>query len=429
MKKGKLKKQVQKKTEISEELVKRAQEELAKEKIPKVLIHGVAPFIKNSKGVICNYLGEKFLNLGIPTVLAAYSGVEPGGFFRFGNLTVLPVEKNENDPYGLFSTIQHFIKFRLDVIVTFTPFWKITELAQFPTIVVASIDALDYPQQYIEELKRFKYIVAPTMFAEKELKKYGIESVYIPLGVNTKSFMEYPKIENRKLFNIGENDFCIGIVASNKSKEPKKGWDSSFEAISIFFKEHPEVREKTKILIHSQRKNKEGLDLEELAKQFGIDDRIIWQDQHLILLGLPEGTLARLYSTIDVLLNLSRYEDTNLAVLEAAACGTPSIVTDFGVMKERVNFGKCGYLVPVKSYIPNEIGARVAIPDVEEAAKVLWRAYSETKEREHLGKKAKEFVQNYSWEIITVQKWLPYLKKIGEEIIKESVPVESTDKA
>ena len=418
MMKEKSKKQRQK-SKISKELIEKIEQELARGDIPKVLILGTAPFIKSSEGVISNYLGDKLLSYGVPTILVARYGIDTGGFFKFGNLTVLPIEKEE-DPEGITSTMIYYLRFGLDVIISLIPFWKNGELFNFPTIVVANIEGEEYPTEYLENLKKFKYIVAPSMFAEKELRKYGIDSTYIPYGVDTKSFIKYSKIESKKLFNIGENEFCIGIVGSNKSKEPKKGWDSSFETIKLFFEEHPEVREKTRILIHTRRKDKDGLDLEELARQFGINDRIIWQDQFLITIGLPTGTLARMYSAMDVLLNLSRYETSNLAVLEASSCGVPSIVTNFGIMKERVNFGKIGYLVPVKELVPNENGIKVAVPNVEEASKILWEAYTNSREREKLGEKARSFVQNYSWDIIVGQKWIPYLQKVYREERKKT---------
>jgi glycosyltransferase involved in cell wall biosynthesis len=44
--------------------------------------------------------------------------------------------------------------------------------------------------------------------------------------------------------------------------------------------------------------------------------------------------MAKIYSAMDVLLNPAMGEGFGITVLEAQACGTPAIVTDFSAMTE-----------------------------------------------------------------------------------------------
>jgi glycosyltransferase involved in cell wall biosynthesis len=296
------------------------------------------------------------------------------------------------------------------------------------TWVLARLDSTQYPQEAIDALKKYKVVIAPTKFAEKELNKYGIKNEYIPIGVNPKIFQPSPKIESRKYFMVPKDNFCIGIVGDNKDKEPSNGFDSMFEAIQIFFKMCPEAQEKTTILIHSNRKDKDGIDLEKLTKGFGIDKNCIYQDSHLMLLGVPEGAMSRMYSSMDVLLHLSRRSGSGMTILEGGACGVPAIVTNFAVQKERVNDGKCGWLIPVVHLVPNEDGTQSAIPDVEKAALALVEAYKDKSKRESFGKKAKEYSLKYSWEVILEQKWLPFLIKKSEEILGNEETIEEVKK-
>jgi glycosyltransferase involved in cell wall biosynthesis len=410
-----------------EELKKEINEYLATQKVLKIMIYGEAPFIKDSTGILSNYLVQGFLNMGIPALVVANYGIETGGYIRFGNATVLPVDRPDDDKKGFATTLQHFFKFKMDVVLYLDKDFQNGKAiaTKVPTWLLARLDSIDYPEEDLEALKKYKEVIAPTQFAEKELKKYGIPCTYIPIGVNIRNFQQYPKLESRKYFAVPNNHFCIGIVADNKDKEPSNGWDSMFEAISIFFKMNPEAKKKTTILIHSNRKDKDGIDLEKLTKGFGIDDNCIVQDPHLMILGVPEGALSKMYSSMDVLLHLSRRCGSGITILEAEACGVPAIVTDFGAQTERVNNGKCGWLVPVVHYVPNEYDTKSAIPDVNKAAQALSEAYKDKKKRSEFSKKSKIFASTLSWEVILEQKWLPFLEKKGEEFFAKTKDINS----
>lgn len=407
---------------VPPEVMKKVEEEIKKEgRLPKILIYSHAPFVRSSEGVICNYLSTKLLDHGVTVLVAAHYGLELGGMLKFGQITVLPVDRRE-DEHGFLSTIIHYLKFNMDYILYLHDFWEITPLKQFNVIPMAKIDSIEYPENMIAPLKECRYVIAPTEFAKQELEKYGIKAEYCPIGVSISSYRQVNKEECKQLFGIKKEEFVIGIVASNREKE-KKGWDSNFETIKKFFEKKEEAREKTRILIHSEKNNPQGENLEAMSKAFGIDQRIIWQDQHLLTLGVPEGTMNRVYGAMDVLLNLSRREGTCLPVLEAGMVGTPSIVTNFGVMKERVNNGKCGWLVPVKEFVSSPYGAKVPVADTEKASDILVKIYEDRDKIKVYGKKAREYAMRYSWDTIIGQYWFPFMQKLGKEL-KETSPSE-----
>ena len=414
-----------------EEMKKEIAEFLAKQKIPKLAIFSEAPFIKSSSGILGNYFSQGFLSMGIPAIVIANYGVEPGGYLRFGQTNVLPVVRTDDDKKGLGTALQHFAKFQLDIFFYIDKdFIAGSNIAtKIPnTWVLARLDSTQYPQEAIDALKKYKVVIAPTKFAEKELNKYGIKNEYIPIGVNTKIFQQTPKIESRKYFMVPKDHFCIGLVGDNKDKEPSNGWDSMFEAIQILFKICPQARSNTTVLVHTNRKDKDGIDLEKLTKGFGIDANCVCQDSHLMLIGVPEGAMSRMYSSMDVLLHLSRRCGSGMTILEAGACGVPSIVTDYGVQKERVNDGKCGWLIPVVHTVPNEDKTLSGIPDARKAGEALAEAYLDKKKRNDFSKKAKAYALNFSWEVILEQKWLPFLMKKGEEILKDKPTIKEIGK-
>lgn len=73
--------------------------------------------------------------------------------------------------------------------------------------------------------------------------------------------------------------------------------------------------------------------LKELAKELGIEDRVIFHGY------IPDDELPDHYRMADVFALSSRYEPFGMTAIEAMACGTPTVVTTEGGLWERVTWG------------------------------------------------------------------------------------------
>jgi glycosyltransferase involved in cell wall biosynthesis len=78
--------------------------------------------------------------------------------------------------------------------------------------------------------------------------------------------------------------------------------------------------------------------LEELARQLGVDERVVW-------IGWSDDPRSYL-STCDVFAFPSRFEGFPLAVLEALLARSAVVATDVGSVTEAVRDGETGLLVP-----------------------------------------------------------------------------------
>ncbi|MEW6170014.1 MAG: glycosyltransferase family 4 protein [Candidatus Omnitrophota bacterium] len=78
------------------------------------------------------------------------------------------------------------------------------------------------------------------------------------------------------------------------------------------------------------------------CRNYGISDKVIFTGQ------LKREELTFLYSTADILINLTTDygENFGYAQVEAMACATPVICTDWGGLKDTVIHGKTGYRIP-----------------------------------------------------------------------------------
>ena len=83
----------------------------------------------------------------------------------------------------------------------------------------------------------------------------------------------------------------------------------------------------------------EKMDMEELVMELGLQDDVIFTGKR--------DDLPELLAISDVMFHLSEKEAFGLVLLEALACGVPSVATDVGGIPEVIEDGVNGFLVQV----------------------------------------------------------------------------------
>jgi glycosyltransferase involved in cell wall biosynthesis len=145
----------------------------------------------------------------------------------------------------------------------------------------------------------------------------------------------YPGIDMDK-FDPNEAPTQEQLVGTACRLEPVKGIPTLLKAIALVAKKHSSVR--LVIAGEGSWRNR----LEEEAAQLGVQDKVSflgWQDDVATLLGSW---------SIFVLPSLD--EGFGVAVLEAMASGLPVVASDVGGLRELVQDGQTGFLVP-----PNDV--------------------------------------------------------------------------
>jgi len=122
--------------------------------------------------------------------------------------------------------------------------------------------------------------------------------------------------------------------------------------------------------------------LGELARTLAIDDRVLMVGR----VTRPEEILAQ----AGIFVLPSRYEGFPNALLEAMACGTPAIATE--------------YAAGFESVVRHEVdGLLVPVDDVEALAAALGRLMGDAHLRARLGRRASEVVERFSFEKIMAE--------------------------
>ena len=140
----------------------------------------------------------------------------------------------------------------------------------------------------------------------------------------------------RRMIGVPAEAQLVGIVAANIGgmTYDRKGWGDMAAALAAHMCEHPDAH----VYIHAQQNTHDGIDLPVLLQVTGVPaDRIRWADQYVLKQGsVTDGDMAAIYSSLDVLLGTSRGEGFGLPHIEAQACGTPVILSNWTASAELV---------------------------------------------------------------------------------------------
>ena len=198
----------------------------------------------------------------------------------------------------------------------------------------------------------------------------------------------------------------VTIPNANKGVLPaRKAWGENILAFSIFAKRHPEAL----LYLHTEAKPSHGIDLPMLVEAAGLTPaQVQFVDQYDHRLGVDDATMAAIYSRTDVLLSATAGEGFGLPVLEAQACGTPVIVSNFSAQPELVGDGWVCEVQP--QWNPTQL-QWFATPLVHSIVRALEEAYE--RPRGQVSDDAVEFAQDYAADKVFDEGWVPLLDMLA----------------
>lgn len=147
----------------------------------------------------------------------------------------------------------------------------------------------------------------------------------------------------KKSLGIDGHGLVVGTVSHIR---PEKGHQYLVEAARLVLEQRPEV---SFVIVGREKTRKDLIHLEELAKQLGIRDRIIFT-------GFRQDAL-RIMTTFDVFVLPSIWEAFAIVLLEAMALGKPVVATRVGGIPEAIDDGVNGFLVAPRD--PEQLALRI----------------------------------------------------------------------
>jgi glycosyltransferase involved in cell wall biosynthesis len=407
----------------------------------KFLIHGNTPTVKTGYGVQAAHLADKLTQAGHEVAVSSTYGQQYGlGSWTTPNghsVKLYPNGIMTNSTDILIGHAEHF--FEGDPhggwIIPLTDVWVlgslIEPLSKFQVAAWTPVDHIPAPVGVARFLTASGAIpVAMSRFGQQQLIQAGLDPVYVPLSVDTDVYrptftvdIAGTEVSSRQLFNLPDGAFVVGMVAMNKDPLDRKGFNEAFRAFGQFWQTH----QNAVLFVHTDQHGVAGgYDLPTLAAHAAVPEHaIVFSDQYAYRLGLPANLLAAAYTAMDVLLAPSHGEGFCVPLIEAQACGTPVIASDFAAQTELVGNG---WTVTGQLWWDQAQIASYIVPYIADITAKLADAYTvlET-EADRYSAECVEFAAGYSVDHVWTEHWEPFIASLTHPELVEKPVMEQVD--
>ena len=203
------------------------------------------------------------------------------------------------------------------------------------------------------------------------------------------------------------DEFVVGMNAANKASGlvHRKAFSENLMAFSIFRERHPDAV----LYIHTDPLGSAGgWNLIKMLKAFGIPKEAIMFPPYVdYKYGMPQSDLAGLYSAMDVFLAPSYGEGFGLGTIEAQACGTRVIGSNWGATPDLV--ADDGWLIDGQPMWDSGQDAIWQVPLIPSIVEALEQAY---KADRGVSETAVKFAKDFDVDTVFDKYWVPVLKKL-----------------
>lgn len=392
----------------------------------RFLLHSNHPGAQTGYGIQTAQLARRLRDHGHEVAISVYYGHD----FGLGQWEGIPILPVFGDAYGNVSLPEHAIRwFEGDPlggwIVPIMDVFGLVPCAEvlsgFNVAAWTPVDHNPVPEACREFFQKSGAVpIAMSKWGHDMLKGVGLDPLYAPLAVDTSIFT--PVDDAKNVCGLEGDRFVVVMNGMNKGWAwDRKSFGEAFDAVGQFCRNHDDVL----FYVHSEMTGQvaQGIDLVKRAMRAGIGEhQLKFVDQYAYNSGfVPAEQLAAVYSAADVLLAPSRGEGFGLPVVEAQACGTPVIVTDFAAQPELVG---AGWKVPGQAVYEAAQQAYGVTPHIPAIINALEAAYEE-RGSEINRQAAITHARRYDCDTVYREHWEPILTQLegGDALPLEREPI------
>lgn len=358
--------------------------------MPKILWHSNSPMAGTGYGTQTLIFTRLLKEAGWDVVISTNYGLK-GAQLNFNGIKLLP---GSTEQWGNDILSTHYEVYKPDVLFALTDSWilNMEMIGKIPLAVWTPVDHQTLPPAVEKVLHQLPYPVAMSRHGEGAMRDVGLDPFYIPHGVVTSIFQPKDRNAARKKLKFEDNDFVVSMVAANKGTPSRKSFDVVVKAWAQFIKKHP----KAVLYLHTFMHNTyNGLEFPQLLEFYGIPENSIkFPNIYDYVQGsFPWEYLVDVYNASDVMLLPSKGEGFGVPVIEAHACGCPTIVTDFTAQSELNSHYKI-LVDPLDGCLITGQYAEQAVVLPSQVLAALELAY-ENKDDKHIREEARESAMPY----------------------------------
>ena len=400
--------------------------QIDKKKKLKVLLYGDYHADCSGYGKILKELIPVFTKEGhdVRQVALRYNGLYQHKYKE--TIKIYPTQIRGTGSYWASEVLDYAInEFEPDIVFSIQDYFVIPFLSQVITkprkhplkwVHYGTLDGKPLPPEVIYANGWINYHICMSKYAHSEiyklLPKSSSEVIYPP--TNPEIFKQFPDKKNiRKKLKV-DNTFNVLFIGRNQFR---KNLPALMEAVKKLVPRIPNIR----LLHHSTGTltpdgDNAGIDIASISKFLNISDFIAHVKTGKIDV-LSEEMIAQLYNISDVLVLPSYGEGFGLPLIEAMACGLPTIGTDCSSISEVI--GDRGILVPSCAHIYMDGKIQHSCIDVDKLADAIYKMYSDKKLRDECSYKGLEFVKNLT-PVKVGKRILDVFQKVIDEDIQSS---------
>jgi len=385
-------------------------------------LKGVVSLVSNSPGLATGYgvqaglLVEKMKQHGLHVAVLSNYGTEGHiGKHRtkYGDVPVYPkgVKPYSDDVINLWHEthreehldLPHFILTLYDV-------WVYKDLeTDTPIVSWVPLDHITMPPMVKTFLKRDNVTpVAMAPHGVRQMKAAGIDAPYAPHMVDTNVFKPTPKfrgLPTREFMGLDEDTFLVTAVLANKANNivHRKGYAELFLAFGIFHKANPNSH----LYIHADMlPTVGGFHLGHLMKSCGVPEgAVTFANRDELRVGYTDAELAAIYTASDVVWMATYGEGFGVPIIEAQACGTRVIASDWAATADLV--AEDGWKVQGQPFWDEPQKSFYQIPILADLVEALQKAHDGDRGTSTV---ARSFALQFDTEAVWEGYWLPFLR-------------------
>jgi glycosyltransferase involved in cell wall biosynthesis len=342
---------------------------------------------------------------GIPSVIKTPYGKVP--HFPRG----LDQYSNDSGPLDHKTFIAQFDKPNLFISLYDVWVMRSAQYDEFPIAAWVPLDHVTLPPS-VEKFLRKENVtpIAMSPHGVRQLNGKGIECEYAPHAIDTKVYKPTTQIGNHEIneyLGLTPDSFMVGVVAANKASGlvHRKAYGELILAFSIFAKDKADAV----LYLHTDSYGSSGgWNLLNILSSLGIKkEQVIFPNPLDYRFGLAPTNLAALYTRMDVMLAPSFGEGFGVPTIEAQACGTRVIGSNWAATPDLVSSDS--WLTEGQLTWDAGQDAWWMTPNVASLVNALEEAY---KAERGTSQVAIDFASQFDVEKVWDESWVPILKRL-----------------
>jgi glycosyltransferase involved in cell wall biosynthesis len=281
----------------------------------------------------------------------------------------------------------------------------------FPIAAWVPLDHVTLPPKVEKFLTKENVTpIAMSPHGVRQLTAKGIECEYVPHAIDTKIYKPRTKIGNHDIneyMGLKDDTFVVGVVAANKASGlmHRKAYGELILAFSLFAKDKPDAV----LYLHTDSFGQAGgWNLLNILASLGVKkEQVIFPNPQDYRFGLSQTDLAALYTRMDVLLAPSLGEGFGVPSVEAQACGTRVIGSNWAATPDLVS--PDSWLTDGQLTWDAGQDAWWMTPNVSSLVNALEDSY---KAERGTSQVTIDFASQFDVEKVWENSWMPVLKKL-----------------